>query len=567
MSRISKKRRLEKAAGEGDARPGGAGVNEQGSKRLFREKVWVCAGLVVLVLTVFGQTVGHGFVNYDDDVYVYANPVVSKGFSISGIEWAFTHIHAENWHPLTTIVHMLDCQIFGLWAGGHHLVNVLLHAAVAVMLFLLLVEITGEFWRSAFVAAVFAIHPLRVESVAWVAELKDVLSGLFFMLTLRAYVRWARRGEGKGSYAMVVLWFVLGLLSKPMLVTVPFVLLLLDYWPLGRLQRAAELPKLLWEKAPLFALSLLSCIATILAQTGAIATVARVPLPARAGNALVACVTYLGKLIWPGQLAALYPLLKSGPPVWEWASALLLLLALTAAVLLSRRRYPYRLTGWLWYLGMLVPVIGLLQVGQQAYADRYTYLPQIGVCFGVTWTAADWAGERPLRRAVLAGIAVVVLCAFLVGALIQTSYWRDSETLWVHTLSSTRDNYVARNDLGVVFFNEGRTDEAIDQYREAVQIEPDDAEAHNNLGFALLQERQVGAAMSEFQAALRAEPTDLEAANNMGIALAVQGRTAEAINEFRAVLKMDPQNEKAYKNLQQALRAEASPVPAAAAEK
>ncbi len=295
--------------------------------------IGVCAALVILVFGVFGQTAGYGFVNFDDDAYVYENPVVSKGLSIAGMRWAFTHVHAGNWHPLTTILHMLDCQVYGLWAGGHHLTNVLLHAACVVLLFLMLREMTGALWRSAFVAAVFAIHPLRVESVAWVSELKDVLSGVFFMLTLWAYVRYARRPGSRGRYAMVALWLALGLMSKPMLVTTPCVLLLLDYWPLGRLRERSQLCGLLWEKAPLFVLAALSCVATLLAQKEAIQPVAAVPLPVRAGNAVVAYVIYLGKLVYPSRLAVPYPLPAGGPPAWQVIGAALLLAGLTAALI------------------------------------------------------------------------------------------------------------------------------------------------------------------------------------------------------------------------------------------
>jgi protein O-mannosyl-transferase len=513
----------------------------------------VCGLLVVLVFVVFGQTAGHGFINYDDQSYVDENPVVLRGISLKGIEWAFTHVVSGNWHPLTVMIHMLDCQAYGQWAGGHHLTNVLLHAACAVLLFLLLRQMTGALWRSGFVAAVFAIHPLRVESVAWVAELKDVLSGLFFMLTLWAYARYASRRESRGRYAMVLLWFALGLMSKPMLVTVPCVLLLLDYWPLGRLQSWSSLPGLVKEKLPFFALSVLSCVATVIAQKQAIEPISTFPLSSRAGNALVAYVVYIGKFIYPSQLAPFYPLHKDGPEAWQVLDAILLLAALTVGAYMARRRQPYLLFGWLWYLGTLVPVIGIFQVGLQAYADRYTYLPEIGLCVAGTWAAVDLAGRRRFSRMALGGIASVILCALLVSARRQTAYWRDSETLWRHTLGCTAGNYLAHYELGMVMLYQGRIDEAIAQYQAALQINPSYAAAYNNLGNTLLMEGRTGEAIAQFGELLKINPSSAEAHYNLGNALSSQGRTDEAIAEYRAALQLNPSYALAHNNLGKAL--------------
>jgi Flp pilus assembly protein TadD len=527
---------------------------------LIREPNWrgwpvaaICAILLILVFAIFGQTLGYGFVNFDDNSYVYQNPMVSRGLSLEGIEWAFTHVIAANWHPLTTILHMVDCQIYGLWAGGHHLTNVLLHAACALLLFLILMEMTGRIWPSGFVAAVFAIHPLRVESVAWVSELKDLLSGLFFMLTLWAYARYARRPDSKGRYAMVILWFALGLMSKPMLVTVPFVLLLLDYWPLGRFQKVSQLPVLLREKLPLFALSALSSVATVIAQKQAIEPIEHFPLSLRLGDALVAYVIYLGKLIWPSRLAAIYPILDSGWPAWQVIGSLMLLGALTAGAYVLRRRHPYLLIGWLWYLGMLVPVIGIVQVGQQAYADRYTYLPQIGLCIAGAWTAADWAGQRRERRAALGAVALVILCALLVAARRQTTYWRDSESLWTHTLECTRDNFVARTGLGLVPLQQGRPEEAIVQFREALRIHSAYSDAHDNLGIALAQLGRTDEAIAQYREGLVFNPADANARDNLGLALVQQGRAQEAIAQYRESLRINPANANTHYNLGVAL--------------
>jgi tetratricopeptide (TPR) repeat protein len=513
----------------------------------------ICALLVVLVFLVFGQTVGHDFVNYDDQSYVYENPIVSRGLSLKGIGWAFTHVVSANWHPLTVIVHMLDCEVYGLWAGGHHLTNLLLHAACAVLLFLLLREMTGALWRSGFVAAVFAIHPLRVESVAWVAELKDVLSGLFFMLTLWAYGRYARRPESRGRYAMVMIWLALGLMSKPMLVSVPFVLLLLDYWPLRRIESWSRLPALVVEKLPLFALSALSCVATVIAQKESIGPISTYPLSSRVANALVAYVVYLGKLIYPTQLAVLYPLHKDGPEAWQVLDAILLLAALTAGSWILRRSQPFLLVGWLWYLGMLVPVIGILQVGQQAYADRYTYLPQIGLCLGGTWAAAALATRRRYCRVALGGVALAILCTLLVSARRQTSYWRDSETLWTHTLACTTDNATAHYELGMAMFYQGRIEEAVAQYNETLRIDPGYESAHNNLGNILFQQGRTGEAVIQFSEALSINPSDAEAHYNLGNAVFSDGRIDEAITQYRAALQINPSYADAHNNLGKAL--------------
>jgi len=496
--------------------------------------------LVVLVFAIYGQTLGHPFVNYDDPSYVVDPPMVAKGLSLAGIGWAFTHVHSSNWHPLTTIVDMLDCQLFGQWAGGHHLVSVLLHAACAVLLLLLLVEMTGAVWRSGFAAAVFAVHPLRVESVAWVAELKDVLSGLFFMLTLRAYLRYVRQPDARRRYMIVVLWMVLGLMSKPMLVTLPFVLLLLDYWPLGRVESRSRLRALVREKLPLMGVAVLSCVATILAQNQAIQLASPIPFPQRIGNALVAYVVYLWKLIVPMNLAVLYPLPRGEPARWEVVGAILLLAALSAGAWIFRKRHPYLLMGWLWYLGMLVPVIGLLQVGLQAYADRYTYLPELGICIGITWLGADWAENSAERRAGLGTVAALIVCGLTVAACLQCGYWRDSETLWMHTLECTGENSVAHNSLGTYLLGQRRVDEAAEQYRAAIAIDPNYAEAHDNLGIVLCQQGRPGEGIAEYRESIRIHPSVSTPYDNLANALYRGGAKEAAVTEYQAALKIDP---------------------------
>jgi protein O-mannosyl-transferase len=410
----------------------------------------ICVSLLLAVALVFGQTVGHEFINYDDQQYVYENPQVEGGLTLRGIAWAFTTSHASNWHPLTWLSHMVDCQLYGLHAGGHHLTNILLHAAAAILLFLVLWRMTGDLWPSAFVAAVFAVHPLRAESVAWVAERKDVLSGLFFLLILWAYVSYARHPFSPIRYLTVVVLFALGLMAKPMLVTLPFLLLLLDYWPLGRIGLPAagggSFPfprRVVVEKIPLLALAIASCMATFLVQVKAVVALDAIPISSRIANALVSYVAYMGNFFYPMGLAVFYPLPASGLPIWKVVGSTLALTGVSVAAQAWRRRFPYLFVGWFWYLGMFVPVIGLVQVGSHSMADRYTYLPQIGLCLAVTWGVTQIAVSRHYRRWVC-GVASVLAVLVLMGiAWRQTSYWRDSETLFTHALACTANNYIA----------------------------------------------------------------------------------------------------------------------------
>jgi tetratricopeptide (TPR) repeat protein len=513
----------------------------------------VCLVLAAITFAVFGQTLTHDFINYDDNIYVYDNPVVDRGLTLQGLVWAFTSIHASNWHPLTWLSHMLDCQLYGLNPAGHHLTNVLLHTASVIALFLVLRQMTGAFWRSAFVAAVFAIHPVRVESVAWVAERKDVLSGLFFMLTIGAYVRYVRRPWSPVRYGLVVLLFALGLMCKPMLVTLPVVLLLLDYWPL---RRVASAGRLVLEKLPLLALSVAGCVATLLAQTGAIQSAESYSLPLRLGNALVACKVYFGQMVYPAGLAVLYPFPHNGAPAWEVGLAGTLLAILSAVAWAERQTRPWLLTGWVWYLVMLLPVVGVIQVGGQAHADRYTYLPQIGIYVALTWLVAEWRvrwlHHGPLRVALgvlMAGVlAVLMVCAWR-----QTAYWKNSETLWNHTLGCTTGNYIAYCHLAEVLREEGRKDEAISQYQKALQIKPDYAEVHNNLGILLLQKGSADEAIDHFQKALQARPDYADACNNLGLLLLQKGSADEAIDQFQKALQIRPGYADACNNLGDAL--------------
>ena len=508
--------------------------------------IGICIALAGLTWLVFSQTLWHDFINYDDPHYVYENTKITGGLSISGIVWAFTHIHALNWHPLTTISHMLDYQLHGLKAGWHHFTNVLLHTLAAMLLFLALQQMTGAVWRSAFVAAVFAIHPLRVESVAWIAERKDVLSGVFLMLTLLAYLYYVRVPRVRG-YLVVVFLFACGLMSKPMLVTLPFVLLLLDYWPLDRIK--GQLWKRVAEKIPLIALSAVSSVITFLVQKGAVGQAEELPILERINNAVVSYVLYIWQMLWPVNLAVFYPHPENRLPLWEIVCCLLVLMCITVAVIGMRKQRPYLLTGWLWYLGMLVPVIGLVQVGWQGRADRYTYLPQIGLYIAATWAVTDLTALYRHQRATLSTAAIVVIAALSCCAWVQTSYWRNSETLFRHALAVTTNNDVAENNLGIVFLGQGKLDEAISFLQSAVDLRPANSPAHENLAKALLQKGRLADALVHYRKLLDLQPDNIEVHNIVGTVLVQQGSVQEGVEEWQKVLSVEPDNGNAMSNL------------------
>ena len=526
-------------------RPGAQSISPPKVNRWWLT-IGICIALTGLTWLVFGQTLWHDFVNYDDPRYVYENTRITGGLSISGIAWAFTHIHSLNWHPLTTISHMLDCQLFGLKPGWHHFTNVLLHSLAAILLFRALEQITGAVWRSAFVGAVFAIHPLHVESVAWIAERKDVLSGVFFMLTLLAYVCYVRSPQ-VGRYLVVVFVFACGLMSKPMLVTLPFVLLLLDYWPLARIK--GQFGKRVLEKIPLIALSAVSSIITFLVQKGVVGRAEDLPILERINNAVISYVLYIWQMLWPVNLAVFYPHPENRLPFWEIASCLLLLICITAVAIGLRKQRPYLVTGWLWYLGMLVPVIGLVQVGWQGRADRYTYLPEIGLYIAATWGVTELTAVYRHQRTILSTAATLVIGALSLCACVQTSYWGDSETLFRHALAVTTNNDVAENNLGIVFLGQGKVDEAISLLQSAVDLRPDNSPAHENLAKALLQKGQVTDALIHYRKLLELQPDNMEVHNIVGTILVQQGRAAEGVEEWQKVLAIQPDNGNAMSNL------------------
>ena len=508
-------------------------------------RAWVIVvGLVALVAAVYGQVAGFGFVNFDDPRYLGQNQVVQAGLTWGGLRWAFDGIHVANWHPLTWLVHMLVVECFGMSPGAHHLVNVAFHAANAVLLFLVLRAATGHLWRAAFVAALFAVHPLHVESVAWVSELKDVLSTFFWLLATGAWVAWVRR-PGPARMALVALAMALGLLCKPMLVTLPLALVIFDLWPLGRLGGAAPTPARLWpllrEKWLLFGLSAASSVITVVAQRqgGAISDTAAIPLGARLGNAVLSYALYLQKTAWPAGLAAVYPHPALTPAGLSWAAVLasaVVLILLTVLALRALARHPSLAAGWAWFLVTLLPVIGLLQVGLQGMADRYTYVPHLGLFAGVVWAVADLAEARAWRRATLAAVAALPLVVSTALAARQASTWKDSFTLFEHALAVTEENGLAWRNLGTAWVDARRPDLAIPALRESLRLLPSDARTWLNLAIAHMTAGQVAEAADCFERALSMSPRDPFIWFNLGIARAMQG-DPESLARVEATLR------------------------------
>ena len=518
----------------------------------------LCLFLAAAVLLSYNSITHNGFVNYDDDGNIRDNPHVRAGLTWATVKWAFTNFDAANWYPLTWLSHALDCQLFGLNPAGHHYVNVLLHASNAVLLFLLLQSATGFRWRSLMVAALFALHPINVESVAWASERKNVLSMLFFLLALYAYTSYARR-PGLRRYSAVVLAFALALMCKPQVITFPFLLWLWDYWPLGRIgaptvagsvatgtnERRLGSRWLLLEKVPFLLLSAASAVVTMKAQKagGTVRTLSLYSLPLRLETAVISYVRYLGKAIWPSKLVVLYPHPTQLYPAWQVAAAATLLLLVTASVVLARNR-RYLAVGWLWFLGSLVPMIGLVQVGAQAMADRYAYIPFIGLFLMLTWLAADWAKARRLSAT---GLAIPAVCWLLVlGTLTyrQVGYWHDTESFWLRTLALTHDNYVAHDILGYFLTSQGRTEEGAAQFRAVLAIRPYDLVANLNLGPYEQGRGNLSAAIERYQmVALYAPDVGLRATAyfNLGHAYRQMGELMKAKQCFEVALQLTPQ--------------------------
>jgi tetratricopeptide (TPR) repeat protein len=521
--------------------------------------LWTVAALLLVIGLTYGQVWHYDFVNYDDPTYVTDNPYVRSGVTVKNLQWAFTTGQDGNWFPLTWVSHILVCQLFGVQAGAHHIANVLLHAPSTLLLFALLRRWTKAYWRSAFVALVFAIHPLHVESVAWIAERKDELSGFFWFLTLWAYTSYTQR-RSFARYLIVILLFGCGLMSKSMVVTLPFVMLLLDVWPLGRLDLRAPsalrtLVTLVIEKIPLFALSLVVSLVTyrLQKQGGAVVSSAVIPIAARIQNAVVTYLIYLGKFLWPGNLAVIYPDLPVRP-LWQVLTSSAALVGISAAVIRARVHRPYLAVGWFWYVGTLVPVIGLIQVGVQSRADRYMYLPLVGLAIILAWGTADLFQYHGWKRSYLAALAIAGSGGWFVVTAMMIPHWHDSVSLFTHAIAAAEGNWVAYNNRGGALLHEGHAAEAVADFASAAELRPDQAQIQNSLGEALLALGQIDQAIPRFQEASRLEVRFAKARVNLGSAFMKKGMHAEAEESFRMAIDIQPDNAEARYGLGASLR-------------
>jgi tetratricopeptide (TPR) repeat protein len=542
-----------------------------------RTRRLICLTLIAVTIGVYAQVGGFDFINYDDPGYVTENNEVKAGLTPHGIAWAFTHFREANWHPLTWLSHMLDVQIFGLRAGWHHLVNVALHVANVVLLFLLLQRTTRAPWRSAVVAALFALHPLHVESVAWIAERKDVLSTFFGLLALTAYAKYVEsksaaavpspesiapiRSESRKWYLWTTVCFALSLMAKPMLVTLPFAMLLLDFWPLQRMENQGwrtfftrPFFRLMWEKKLWFAMVAASSAITFYAQKagGAVLTTEYFPITVRIANAVHSYFEYVLKACWPIHLAIFYPL-QPDQPLSSSLGATVFLVVVSLAALATIRRWPFFLVGWIWFLGTLVPVIGLVQVGRQAMADRYTYIPFTGLFIIAVWGGWELLCRRKAAAIIAAAGTAAVLIAFAVVTVTQLQYWRNSLVLFTHVLAVTRNNDAAHNNLGTQLAKLGRREEALTHYIEALRIDPNNAHYQNNLATALARQGQFDAAMEHYQAAIQINPRFAKAYSNLGALYLAERRLGEALTNLNEAIRIEPDNGEARSNLGNAL--------------
>ncbi len=515
--------------------------------------------LTLSTLLVFWQVRNFDFVNYDDNVYIYENPHVLNGLTSDGISWAFTTGCTANWHPITWLSLMLDCQLFGTNPGSMHLVNLLLHLVNALLLFVVLKKMTGSLWPSAFVAVAFAIHPMHVESVAWITERKDVLSTFFFLLTLAAYVGYVR-GRGILRYLLTVVLFVFGLLAKPMLVTLPFVLLLLDYWPLERIRgqktedrerNTESVLKLVIEKIPFLAIAAISSAITFMVQRsgGAMAGMDVLPLKFKFANAVISYARYIGKMFWPENLAVFYPFDADSFALWQVAMCVLLLLVISIFMIRFGRKQRYLPVGWFWFLGTLMPVIGLVQAGEQSLADRYTYIPYTGLLIIIAWGLPELLSRWLYRKIALGIAAVMVLTVLGIGAYRQAGYWKNSSALFTHAIEVTQNNYIAHEHLAQELYKQGNPALAIEHYKKALEINPYYAESYNNRGIVYSKLDRWQEAIKDFSQAIRIKPDYVDAIYNRGIAFGNLGRWQEAIKDFSQAIRIKPDLTDAYNNL------------------
>ncbi len=568
------------------------------AKRDYIIVLLVALCLITGIILIYIKVQNFDFVGYDDELYVTENLHVQKGVSLEGIKWAFTTFHSANWHPLTWLSHMLDCELYGLNPAGHHLTNIEFHIANALLLFIILFKITGAIWRSAFVATLFALHPLHVESVAWVSERKDVLSTFFGLLAIAAYSRYVINSSAK-YYILVIAFLSLGLMAKPMLVTIPFVLLLLDFWPLERFQYQRDFYftsektrgdalrrnlQIILEKIPLVIPVVISCIVTFIAQKseGAVKSIGALPLKSRIANTFVSYVNYVLKAIWPHKLAVFYPHPGNTLPLWQSVGGALLIIVVCYGAIWKAKKYPFIPVGLFWYLGTLVPVIGLVQVGNQAMADRYTYIPLIGIFIIVSWGAPELFKEWRFQKIFLGISAAILLVALSWKSFFQLNSWKNGIVLFEHAVSVTDNNYLAHNNLGkayesidldkavshyekavkirpddeMVFFNlgnafleKGNIDDAVRHYLKALNIKPDYPAALNNLGGALVKKGDYDEAIYYFKTAIRTESKEADARMNLASVLFLKGKPDEAISQYRKILQTEPENADTHYNL------------------
>jgi tetratricopeptide (TPR) repeat protein len=511
----------------------------------------ICICLSLLTLALLWGLTGNDFINYDDNMYITGNQHVLSGFTKENVAWAFIADYAANWHPLTWLSHMADVELFGVNPQWHHLVNLLFHCANVCLVFIAFNRLTGMFPQSALAALIFAVHPLHVESVAWVAERKDLLSTFFGLLSLLAYTQYVRSGR-KTNYATLLVCFMLSLMSKPMLVTLPFVLLLLDYWPLRRFENSrskiSQFAKLVKDKMPLFALSVASSCITLYVQRDAMSTLETVSISNRLSNALNSYVIYFAKAIWPYDLAVIYPLPTIIPPI-QTICSVVVLLAVTTVGLLFASKKPYLIVGWFWFLGTLVPTIGIVQVGLQSMADRYMYFPLIGICILVIYWLSDLIAQWPLLRKPIITVASALVLFYCYVTWNYVRVWQNSTKLFTHALSVTTNNYYAHYMLGCELYQKKMVNDSIAHYMESIRINPRSTESHINLGIIYAERGNLVEAINSFTNALFLKPSSVEGHYNIACALQTQGRIEEAVFHYQETIKLAPFHVESHNNL------------------
>lgn len=529
-----------------------------------RFEFMVALSLILAILFIYYQTRSFDFVLLDDDVYILNNPYTSRGLSSENVKWAFSSSHGGFWIPLTWLTYMVDSQLHGLDAGYYHMTNLIFHILNTLLLFAVFRQMTGDIWRSGFVAALFAVHPVHVESVAWVSERKDLLFAFFWLLTMWRYHHYAKQPCIR-RYSVVALFFAAGLMSKPMMVTLPCALLLCDYWPLRRLQfnrdphsdgayPKVSLIRAVLEKVPLIILSIAASTLTFVQQHahGAVSSIDNTPLSLRMANVLVSYMKYMANLLWPHDLTAIYPY-PAAIPIWQTAGALLLLGFISFLAIKHWARHPYFAMGWLWFLGTLVPVIGIVKFGSHAMADRYTYVTFIGLYIMIAWGGGQLLSRCPYKKMVFVSVAAAIIAVLGITAKVQASYWRNSIQLFQHAVEVTRDNFLAHRNLGLALSYHGKLDEALGHFKKALRIRPTSARCYNDIGTYFMIKGRYDESIGYFKNALQLRPNFPKAHNNLGLVLMAQGKYEDAASHFESALESDPDFKPARRNLKKAI--------------